>query len=128
MFAEDVITFWREVQSITKLPLSNPAALYIWLSKSDMDNYIKVDNELRQLANFIKEHINCKSGAELARRLTAFADRRLLAATMPNMASYLESLASSRRTTDQTGSKKWTSALAYAFQTIVSILGILRSG
>ena len=128
MSAGDAEGFWRKVQRITKLPLSNPAALYLWLPKPDMYNYIKEDIELRQMVDDAGKCSHCKRDTKLARQVTAFADRRLLAAAMPGMVSYLESLPGSRRTTDKARSKKWTSVLAYAFQTMLSILGILPSG
>ena len=129
MPVEDVIDFLRVVERITALPLSNPAILYLWLPNNpDMHNYIEKDIELRQMVNGAGACPNCKMDTQLARQVTALADRRLLAAAMPGLASYLESLLGSSRTTDQTRSKKWTNVLACAFQTMPSILGILRSG
>lgn len=125
LVGEDVIKFCRYIERITALPLSNLAALYSWLPKSNASSYIKADIEFRKMADRAEGRMSPERAASLARQITEFADERLVAAAMPAMISHRERLLSGHGPDDQERRRKWVDALLSMLQVPLLILRTL---
>lgn len=93
MGVEDAIKFCGYVEQITTLPLSKPAALYLWLpDKPNTSRYINADMDFRQMLSGAETHMSRERAASITKEAIALADRRLVATAMPAMISYRDRL------------------------------------
>ena len=126
MGVDDAIKLCKYIDSITALPLRNPAALYFWLyNRPNASSYIKADIELRQMAKEAGARMARERAVLLAKQITALADARLLAAAMPVVSAHCERLLGVHADDDRPRSKKWIDVLARVSQALPWLPGVL---